>query len=120
MADIKHTKEVISLLASLVKAIDRANEDGTINALDLDELITVFPKVIPAIDGISEVPAEVKDIDVLELEEIADLVAELIGEVAGDKYEEVAEQLFIAGVALTKAVKAITDQNFISSEDTLG
>ena len=119
MTDIKNTKEVIALLASLVKAIDRANEDGTINVMDLDELVSVFPKVIPAIEGIDEVPNEVKDIDVLELEEITELVAELIGEVAGDKYEEIGEQLFIAGVAITKAVKAINDETFIESEDPL-
>ena len=118
MADIKDTKEVINLLAVFAKVIAAANADGKIDVNDLGLLVTVLPSISPAIDGISNVPSEIKDIDESELKEISLSVAELVGDLSSDKYEFITEELFIAAISLFKVIVKLREEVVVADEVT--
>lgn len=73
--DIKNLKEVVSLVLSGVTAVKSAQADGKIGLEDLALLITLVPSLGPALEGLSDVPAELSD---LSAEEVAELAAMVI------------------------------------------
>lgn len=110
MADIKDTKEMISLIAALAKAFKEAKADGTVNALDLGLLLGVIPNIAPALDGVSSIPEELSDLDTEEIAELALQVKSIVGELSSDnKYVEVAESAVRAGYEIYKIIQILKD-----------
>ena len=105
MKSITNTLEVISLGAALTSAVVTSREDGSINAADLVNLIGVVPHIQPALEDISEVPEELKDIDEAELGLILDRVKEIVGQVSDDKAIAYAEAAIKIGLAVFDAVQ---------------
>lgn len=105
--DIKNTLEVITLGASMGKAFAGAKDDGKIGIEDLGQLIQIIPALGPALADISQVPAELKDIDSAELEQIKAAVIDVVGDVAGDKAIEIAKASLDLGLAAYDLMRAI-------------
>ncbi len=103
---VKETKELISLGIALEKAVVAAKADGKIDINDLPLLLAVLPKLQPAIDGIDQIPAELKD---LSAPEAADVVAYVMAELAiGEgKAKEVALKAVALGVAALDLFRTI-------------
>lgn len=98
---IQNTLEVIELGIALGGAFKSAQaDDGKVNAKDIAHLITVVPKIGPAVSDISEVPAELKDLDAGELQEVIDHVQELVGVVSNEKAVAIAEDAITAAIAV--------------------
>ena len=70
MADIKETKEVATFVTSVAEAIYEASKDGWSWA-DYIHFIKPLGDAVPALAGITEVPAELED---LTDEEVVELV----------------------------------------------
>ena len=79
--DIKNTKEVVMLAFALGNAIKQANADGKVGYEDIGLLMTVIPSFGPAFEDISKVPAELKDLDAAEAQELREMVASKFGEI---------------------------------------
>jgi len=107
MADIKNTLELIDLVTSIAKTIKDANADGTVDVNDLTLLIGLFPTLGPAISGITDIPAELQDLDEAEVTRISESVKDFVGDVVGGKYEEIAERSLKAGIEIFEIVKLL-------------
>lgn len=118
MAEITQTKDVVALLTQVTKVIASTLEDGKFDIADLATLTVLFPAVIPAIQGITEVPSEVSDLSSPEILEISDLIVDCLGEVAGDRYEYVGEQLTNATLSIIRAIKAVKDETFDATTES--
>lgn len=102
----KELKDVLALALAMVKVGRGALADGKVGLEDLAGLLQVLPKVQGAIEGLTEVPAELKDLDGAEAAELAAFVmAEL--SVDDAKAKEVVEASLKAAVAVYGVVKAI-------------
>lgn len=108
---IKNTQEIISLAVSLSLAVKGAQADGKINAADVGQLISVVPTIAPALEGINEIPHELKDLDAEELETIKSQVMSAVGQISGEKATRIAQHSLTAGIAIIQLV------NTISSDD---
>lgn len=74
---IKDTKEVLALGAALTRVVFEAKRnDGVIDIKDLPLVITTLPTITPALDGVSNILAEIKDLDQQELKELIDYTKE--------------------------------------------
>jgi hypothetical protein len=103
--DTKETKDLVSFFASLANAVDLATADG-LQAADFALFMGAIGKIPAAIDGISEVPKEVKDLDAAEKAEIiAQLKAEL--DLRDDVLEGILEEGLTIGVGLWGLVEKI-------------
>ena len=89
----KETKEVLDAMIALGKAIEASMEDGKISLTDIPNVILFLTKIMPAIEGVEDVPFEFK---VAEPEEIAELKAYLKKELnlEDDKIEQFIEDCF--------------------------
>lgn len=105
MKGITNTLEVITLGASLTSTIASAREDGKINAEDFVKLVAVIPHVKPAFDDISEVPAELKDLDSAETELVLERVKGIVGDVGSEKAIAYAESALKIGLAVYEAIE---------------
>lgn len=75
--DIKETKELFAGLALVAKATKKIAEDKKVDGNDIPHVIDLAkdaPILIAAVDGIKEVPAELKDLSKEELLELIMLV----------------------------------------------
>jgi len=81
MAGIKETKEVVDLAMALVKAGAMSWEDGKVSVEDLANLVEVLPYLSPALKDISQVPAELADLD---SQEASELVVHVMAKLAID------------------------------------
>lgn len=79
--DIKNLKELVSAVAKSVKAGLSIAADGKIALDDLGAIIALAPVVGPAIEGIDQLPAEIKDMN---QEELAELLAHISSELVVD------------------------------------
>jgi len=101
---IKDTKELLVFLFLLGAVAKEAKEnDGKINYMDAILLMKLMPSVGPALDGIDQIPSELKDLDQVELDELAVTVAEEIKKVISK--ESLITQI-VAGLELAKALHA--------------
>lgn len=105
--DVKNLKEVIDLALTGVEVVVKAKQDGKLDAADLGLLIQLVPAVGPAIDGIGEIPAELKDLDSAEAQE---LVAHVMAKLVIDDPKAVAIinaslKLVVGGLDLYKALQ---------------
>jgi len=89
----KETKEVLDAMIALGKAIEASMEDGKITLTDIPNFILFLTKIMPAIEGVEDVPFEFQ---VAKPEEIAELKAYLKEELdlADDKIEQFIEDCF--------------------------
>lgn len=89
----KETKEVLDAMIALGKAIEASMEDGEIRLTDIPNFILFLTKIMPAIEGVEDVPFEFQ---VAKPEEIAELKAYLKEELdlADDKIEQFIEDCF--------------------------
>ena len=89
----KETKEVLDAMIALGKAIEASMEDGKISLTDIPNFILFLTKIMPAIEGVEEVPFEFQ---VAKPEEIAELKAYLKEELdlEDDKIEQFIEDCF--------------------------
>lgn len=101
---IKETKDIVEFLASLAKRVIRAGADGyqVKDAWDLGMGIMrdleFQAELVEAIKGASEVPAEIRDLDVGEGVELGQIVVETIIEEFKAKAEKEAHDAHMAKV----------------------
>ena len=62
MEPTQELKDVLAFALSVHMAYDKAKADGKIDLTDLPLAVGPIMKLLPAIDGISKVPAELKDL----------------------------------------------------------
>jgi hypothetical protein len=98
---MKNTKEVLDLIASIVKAVEASMADGKIDLADVAHLMTVLPKVGPAVDGVGEVGAEFAAITE---ETEADLALYIKGLYGEGKYELMAEDIKLSALHLARVI----------------
>lgn len=72
--DVKEIKDVLKLVISGYKAYGAAMADGKLGWEDFGHLMPVFPNISAAVENISDIPAEFKDLDAEEARELADYV----------------------------------------------
>jgi len=70
--DVKDIKELIKMVISCYKAYLLSAKDGKIDLNDLGNLMIVLPTLQPAFEGINTVPAEFKDLEAAEAEELSE------------------------------------------------
>lgn len=108
---IKNVKELMVFGMQLGMAGKKAMDDGKLSIEDLGLMVKVFPHIGPAIDGISEVPAELKDIDAEEAEE---LLLEAARQIPGITDNKRLGLIIIKSIKLALAVgeliKAVSDK----------
>lgn len=76
---VKNVLEVVNFAIALEKAISQAKADGKIGIEDAALLFPVVPLLAPAIDEIDQIPAELKDLDEAELEQLVAEVSKIFG-----------------------------------------
>lgn len=80
--DVKNTKEVIVLVLKSGEAVKKSLEDGKMDVADTANFFPIISLIQPALEGISLIPSEIKDLDAEEAQELIDLVAKDIGVLA--------------------------------------
>lgn len=73
---ISETEDVIKFAVAFANAILRSFEDGKISLMDLPYYFNVALKLPSALTGINNVPAEIADLTMSELQQLADIVVE--------------------------------------------
>jgi hypothetical protein len=68
---IKETMDVLDLIQVGVKVGKEVTADGKLNLFDLPKLTPLVPAAQKAYSGRGEIPKEVKDLDVEEVEQLA-------------------------------------------------
>lgn len=82
MQGVKEIKELIHGLEVVGVAVKKAMADGKISVADLPVLFGLFDqvgKLVEAVKGLDAVPAEVKDLDALEVQELLAEVLKVVG-----------------------------------------
>lgn len=78
MSGIKESKEILVFLAKVGESIKASLVDGKFDLSDVANFYPVLGAILPAVQGIGEIPAEIKDLSVEEgLELVGIVVAEL-------------------------------------------
>ena len=98
---IKETKEAVTLIARVAKVADDAYADEKIGIDDLGHLMALVPVAGSGAEGISSVPAELKDLD--ETEE-AELEAHVDAEFGSGTFSEYGEEIMSAAVAVARCL----------------
>ena len=105
---IKDTKELLQLIAALAVTAKTSKSDGKVSVSDLTLLISLIPKISPALEGIENIPSEIKDLSESELNEIKAIILETVGEVSDDRATEIASNLLEASVKIFNVVSLLT------------
>jgi len=113
---ITNTLEVVALFSSLGVAFNGAKADGTINAADLGQLINIVPTIGPAIEGIGEIPAELKDLEPAEIETLKNRVISVVGQISGEKATRITSKSLTAGLAILDLILEIRSDD--AAQDT--
>lgn len=106
---IEGTKSVLLLVITGVNTIKSAKADGKIDLNDLGLVLSLIPKIQPAIDGIGEVKTEISDLSMEELAELSTFVMVELKITDGSKASEIiGHSLKLIGniVSLVKSIKA--------------
>ena len=104
---IKDLKELVVFMAVMGNAVDQATKDG-FQAADIGLVVPAFMKAPEAFAGIENVPAEFKDLDDAEKDEIVKAVKENL-DLADDVLEGIVEDAFamvLGIVSLAGKIKA--------------
>lgn len=105
MASIKETKEVLSFVISLANAVGNAAADGEIGFGDIGELYKPMTKAMSALGGLGDVPAEIGDLSVEEMEQLVAMVKEEF-DIPEDAVESAVEGGLDVVLKLYKLVKS--------------
>ncbi len=106
--DIHNLKEVLKLGFEMGKVGKAAMADGKIDVADFALLMALVPHVGPAFDDISSVPAELKDMDAAERQELLEFAAAELGGVLDEpKVIERVEAALRLALAANDLVKLI-------------
>ena len=102
----KELTEVVDLVLSAVDVGKAALKDGKIDINDLSLLLTLVPSVGPAVENISKVPGELRDITE---EEAVALAAHVMGKLSVDdpKARKIVEASLKTAVSVFGLVQAI-------------
>jgi hypothetical protein len=107
---IKETQELLQLVFALGKTFKAAKQDdGNIDMLDIKHLVALFPRLTPAIEGVTEVTNELKDLSEAEVKTLLTFSAAHLGELAGEK-EDLAEKIekgLTAALAIVEFIKVL-------------
>lgn len=93
---VQELSEALRFLALLGNATDSALEDGKVNVFDFGLFLGLIPNISTALNGIQEVPKEVKDLDEQERLALRQVVANTL-----KLRNVVTESLVETGVDLT-------------------
>lgn len=91
MAEVKELKEVLGFVCALANGIGEAAKDGKVSLGDATQLIPLLYKLPAAVDGMSEIPAEAKDLSQDEVDELAKYIKEEL-DLPQDKVEMAVEE----------------------------
>lgn len=106
---IRNTTEIIALAAALGIAVRNAQSDGKVNASDIGELIAVVPRIAPAIEGADEIPAELRDLDPAEAEQLKQQVVTAVGSISDAKAARLAGRALTIGTELWHFVRELKE-----------
>lgn len=106
MKDIKELKELCVFLALVVTAQQKASADGAINMADVPHLMGPLMALPAALAGVSEIPAEAKDLDPAEAAELSAAIKGAL-DLNNDNVEAVVEQVLEAALQLAGAALSL-------------
>lgn len=95
---IQQTTDVVLFGITLSKVIKADLADGKFDIIEIAKLVTLYGPAMQAIEGISEVPAELADIDSAEAEQLFGLVRQAFEEDLSDERVLMIVQNAISGV----------------------
>lgn len=98
---VKEVLDVVDCGVALVNCGLLVAKDKKISLDDLPHVFAVIPKLVPAIEGVKEIPAELKDIDSAE-------AAEVVAHVASTLAVESEKAKVVIGASL-KTVMAVKE-----------
>lgn len=101
-------KAVLALVVDTVNVGVQALKDGKVSLSDLPLLVNLVPELVPAVSGLSKVPAELKD---LTEDEAIDVTTFVMGKLAVDSAKAQAVvaaslKLLVGVVGVVEALKA--------------
>lgn len=103
----KETCEIIAFGLGLASSVQQAKaNDGVIDTKDLPLLLPVIPTVLPAIENISAVPAELGELDEEDLATVQAFVLAKLPAV-GEQWTTIATNALVAGLAIYRIIKAL-------------
>jgi hypothetical protein len=97
---VAETKDAVIAGCKIYEAIKLAMVDGKFDMFDLAHLPPVMPAVIAAVKDARLIPAEMKDLDDGEFDELVGAAKSVIQDLTPDKYEAVV----FGALALIKAL----------------
>tara|TARA_R110001599_G_scaffold128079_1_gene301692 strand:- start:1282 stop:1608 length:327 start_codon:yes stop_codon:yes gene_type:complete len=106
MAGITHTREVVRFGAALGAALNEALKDG-ITFSDISHVGEILPHIIPALDGLTEIPVELADLDEREMDILRTEVIDTLGKGQWNKADNIAQASIDASIAIWKLINII-------------
>lgn len=105
---VKETLDVVDLGLSLLVVGKQALADGKVNFNDVGLILSVFPKVQPAIDNAGQVPKELSELDEQDSAAVISYVKARLPEVTDDaKARLIAEKAFKVGLASAELLSVV-------------
>lgn len=112
---VKETKELCLLAAKLVNAADKSLADGKISLFDAAHFLSPLKAANAAIQGIKEVPSELKDLSEAEAQELKEAIAGEL-DLSNDDAEVIVEQVIGVGLQLAAAVQNLRAKKALEAE----
>ena len=103
---IKETKDVMLFGVSLAMAIDESTQDG-FQWTDILNMVPPMTKLPAALDGITDVPEEIENMDEDERAELVEAIKKM--EFASEGSEQIAEQALRVGVEIGALILKIRE-----------
>ena len=104
MAGIKETKEVLDFTAAIGNATGVSLQDGKFDLMEITNYITALTKLPSAVDGIDQVPEELKDLYGAEAQEILAFFSEKL-DLPQEEIETAVEDHLAVGLAFYRLVQ---------------
>ena len=86
MAEIKEIKELVAGVEVMAVAAKEITKDGELSISDVEPAIEALKKyqvIVEAVKGADQIPAELKDLTLDEMQAIAQLVLDLVAKLKG-------------------------------------
>lgn len=118
----KETKEVLDAMIALGKAIEASMEDDKLNLLDVPNFIPFLTKILPAIEGVEQVPFEFKVAEKAEIEELKDYLKSNL-DLQDDQLETFIEDAFKVALDIFMLVNLYflkKDDENVDSDNAVG
>ncbi len=97
---VKETKEVLDLALVVESVLREVLADGKIGFLEVLKILKIRSALNPAIEGLAQVPAELKDLDAAEAAELTTHVMSQLGVESGKAVQIVEASLSLVTAAL--------------------